>query len=154
MGTRTFPLGRSISGPSTSPVSGGRTGAGAGWNPWQSDPPEPVASRRQKADERPSPIKALLGGNSNDALVPLVSTRGLPVIATARQRLIGVIDELWPEIDGGDVRVFSDSIVRLAISHVTAPDTGPDNGPDRVARDVSAVLRPFVEQALERAGLP
>jgi AcrR family transcriptional regulator len=87
-------------------------------------------------------VKAVLQGH--DELLPLVTTRGLPVIQVAEEVLTEVIGELWPEIKTADVRLFAASIVRLAISHVTAPTTDPDT----TVQDLTRLLSPFVAHAL------
>ncbi len=88
-------------------------------------------------------VKAILSGEHNDGLLPLVTTRGLPVIRYATDRLVAVIDELWPGLAARDVRVFAESAVRLAISHATAPGQAADGAVD----DVSHLLQPFIDRA-------
>ncbi len=90
-------------------------------------------------------VKAILSGHDNEGLLPLVTVQGVPVIEFAGDRLVTVISELWPALPHEDVRVFAQSVVRLAISHVTAP-TG---APDRVVDDLVHLLRPFVERAFD-----
>jgi AcrR family transcriptional regulator len=92
-------------------------------------------------------VKAILSGEDNDGLLPLVTTRGLPVIRYATDRLVAVIEELWPRLAPPDVRVFAESVVRLAISHATAAGQAPDRAVD----DVTHLLRPFVERAFAQA---
>jgi AcrR family transcriptional regulator len=92
-------------------------------------------------------VKTILSGDGNDGLLPLVTTHSLPLLDMARSRLAAVVAEVWPSLTGEDLRVFSDSVVRLAISHVTV--AGGD--PYRSARDIAKALGPFAQQAL-RAG--
>ncbi|GLI01026.1 TetR/AcrR family transcriptional regulator [Phytohabitans aurantiacus] len=89
-------------------------------------------------------VKAILQGHAGDELLPLVTTQGLPVIQVAERALTDVIAELWPQIQADDARLFAGSIVRLAISHVTAP-TGT---PDATVKDIVRLLTPFAVQAL------
>ncbi|MFG1928340.1 TetR family transcriptional regulator [Cryptosporangium sp. NPDC048952] len=84
-------------------------------------------------------VKAILSG---DDLLPLVTTQGLPVIEMARERLIAVIGVHWPFLDAGDVRLFAETVARLAISHATVA-TGD------AAHDISRVLRPFITQVFD-----
>ncbi|MEJ3750315.1 TetR family transcriptional regulator [Actinomycetes bacterium KLBMP 9797] len=89
-------------------------------------------------------VKAILRGHASDDLLPLVTTQGLPVIQTAEQALTEVIAELWPQIRAEDARLFAGSIVRLAISHITAPTSTPET----TVKDILRLLTPFVAQAL------
>jgi AcrR family transcriptional regulator len=91
-------------------------------------------------------VKAILQGHAGDELLPLVTTQGLPVIQAAEQALTDVIAELWPRIQADDARLFAGSIVRLAISHVTAPTSTPE----ATVKDIVRLLTPFAVQALNR----
>ena len=88
-------------------------------------------------------VKAILSGHDNDGLLPLVTVQALPVIQFAGDRLVTVISELWPALRQEDVRVFAESVIRLAISHATAPSAASDRAVD----DLVHLLRPFVERA-------
>jgi AcrR family transcriptional regulator len=92
-------------------------------------------------------VKAILGGGDNDGLLPLVTIQGLPLIRYATDRLARLIDELWPRLAPPDVRLFAESVVRLAISHATAAA----HAADRAVDDLTRLLSPFVEDALARA---
>jgi AcrR family transcriptional regulator len=89
-------------------------------------------------------IKAILQGHPGNELLPLITTQALPVIRAAEELLTGVIGELWPQIRTDDARLFAASIVRLAISHITAPTSDPET----TVKDISRLLTPFVVQAL------
>jgi AcrR family transcriptional regulator len=89
-------------------------------------------------------VKAVLTGPVGNELLPLVTTQALPVIQIAEDLLTDVIAELWPAFRAEDARLFAGSIVRLAISHVTAPTTSPETA----VRDLTRLLAPFVSQAM------
>lgn len=89
-------------------------------------------------------VKAITQGESSGGLLPLITTHGRPVLELAQTRLAATIHELWPVFTADDVRLFADSVVRLAISHLTTA-TG---GPDAATRDISRVLTPFIRDAL------
>jgi AcrR family transcriptional regulator len=89
-------------------------------------------------------IKMLLSDDGTGGMLPFVTTQGLPVVAWATARLVAVIEDGWPQAAAADVVLLSESLVRLAISHITAP-AGP---PDRTAAAVADLLGPFVEKAL------
>ena len=95
-----------------------------------------------------SMVKAILSGEDNSGLLPLVTTRGLPVIRFATERLVSLIDELWPGLSALDVRVFAESVIRLAISHGTAAGQATDPA----VEDLAHLFRPFIERAFGRGG--
>jgi AcrR family transcriptional regulator len=89
-------------------------------------------------------IKVLLSDDGTGGMLPFVTTQGLPVVAWATARLATVIEDGWPQAAKEDVALLSESLVRLAISHITAP--GRD--PQETAAAVAKLLGPFVEKAL------
>ncbi len=89
-------------------------------------------------------IKILLSDDGTGGMLPFVTTQGLPVLAWATTRLASVIEEGWPQAAKADVALLSESLVRLAISHITAPAESPE----KTAAAVADLLGPFVERAL------
>ncbi|GIF23042.1 AcrR family transcriptional regulator [Actinoplanes tereljensis] len=87
-------------------------------------------------------IKGILAGDGG--LLPLVTTAGLPVRQVAVDHLVAAIGEYWPALDHGDVLLFAETIVRLAISHATGPSADPQTS----VRDVMRVLSPFIQQVV------
>jgi hypothetical protein len=77
-------------------------------------------------------------------LLRFVTSLGMPVVLWASARLGEVIREGWPQAPPEDVRLLAESLVRLAISYVTAP-SGP---PETMAVQASELLGPFIERAL------
>jgi AcrR family transcriptional regulator len=90
-------------------------------------------------------VKGILSGDSS--LLPLVTTESGPVLQVAIERLVGVIGLHWPTLDPADVRLFAETIVRLAISHATVASAEVES----TVRDVVRVLTPFIQQVVERA---
>jgi AcrR family transcriptional regulator len=89
-------------------------------------------------------IKMLLSDDGTGGMLPFVTTQGLPVVAWATARLAATIEDGWPQAAKSDVVLLAESLVRLAISHITAP-AGP---PRKTAVAVADLLGPFVEKAL------
>jgi len=80
-------------------------------------------------------------------MLPFVTTQGMPVVQWATARLTATIEEGWPEAPAAKARLLAESLVRLAISHVTAPgDT-----PEATAAAASDLLGPFIDEALGTA---
>jgi AcrR family transcriptional regulator len=93
-------------------------------------------------------IRILLSDDGTGGMLPFVTTQGMPVVQWATARLAAVIEEGWPQAPAADVRLLSESLVRLAISYVTAPGESPD----ATAASVADLLGPFIDRALGRAG--
>jgi AcrR family transcriptional regulator len=89
-------------------------------------------------------IRTLLGDDGSGGMLPFVTTQGLPVVQWATARLAAVIEEGWPQAPKADVQLLSESLVRLAISHIT----GPGGSPETTAASVADLLGPFIDRAL------
>jgi AcrR family transcriptional regulator len=89
-------------------------------------------------------IRMLLSDDGTGGMLPFVTTQGMPVVQWATVRLGTVIEEGWPQAAAADVRLLSESLVRLAISHITAPGESPE----ATAASVADLLGPFIDRAL------
>lgn len=76
-------------------------------------------------------VKAVVHGD--DALLPLVTSRGEPVLIAVRERLGRALAKRWPEY--GDATLACDAVARLVVSHLVLP-LAPD---DQVARDIALI---------------
>jgi AcrR family transcriptional regulator len=92
-------------------------------------------------------IRILLSDDGTGGMLPFVTTQGLPVVQWATNRLGATIEEGWPQAPKEDVRLLSESLVRLAISYIT----GPSDTPDSTATAVARLLGPFIDTALGTA---
>ncbi|MGB7587581.1 MAG: TetR family transcriptional regulator [Solirubrobacterales bacterium] len=91
-------------------------------------------------------VRILLSDDGTGGLLPFVTTQGMPVVQWATGRLTIVIQEGWPEAPADKAKLLADSLVRLAISYVTAPG----DAPDKTAAQASELLGPFIDEALGR----
>jgi AcrR family transcriptional regulator len=89
-------------------------------------------------------IRILLSDDGTGGMLPFVTTQGMPVVQWATARLATTIEEGWPQAPKADVRLLSESLVRLAISYITAPSESPD----ATAAAVADLLGPFIDRAL------
>lgn len=89
-------------------------------------------------------IRILLSDDGPGGMLPFVTTQGMPVVQWATARLAGVIEEGWPQAAKADVDLLSESLVRLAISYITAPSESPQT----TASSVADLLGPFIDRAL------
>jgi AcrR family transcriptional regulator len=92
-------------------------------------------------------IRAVTASESGDELLPLLTTRGGPLVTEITDRLAALLLESWGELGTGDAQVVADCLVRLAISHAALPA----GHPAETAATLARVLGPFVD-ALPGAG--
>jgi AcrR family transcriptional regulator len=97
----------------------------------------------QTAGEDPL-IHVLLSDDGTGGMLPFVTTQGTPVLEWATTRLTGAIQEGWPGSPEAETRLLAESLVRLAISYVTAPSGSPET----TAASAVALLGPFIDRAL------
>ena len=67
------------------------------------------------------------------SLLPLLTTRGEPLIGRAADIFGSWVTEQWPGTDGDDTRLMVESVVRLALSHILTPTLPPSEVADRLA---------------------
>jgi AcrR family transcriptional regulator len=89
-------------------------------------------------------VRILLSDDGTAGLLPFVTTQGMPVVQWATARLTATIEQGWPEAPTAKVRLLAEALVRLAISHVTAPTDAPDT----IAAGTGELLGPFIDDAL------
>ncbi len=89
-------------------------------------------------------IHVLLSDDGTGGMLPFVTTQGTPVLEWATQRLTAAIQEGWPGAPEAETRLLAESLVRLAISYVTAPSGSPET----TAESVVALLGPYIDRAL------
>ncbi|HWM63780.1 MAG TPA: TetR family transcriptional regulator [Solirubrobacterales bacterium] len=89
-------------------------------------------------------VRILLSDDGTGGMLPFVTTQGMPVVQWATARLSATIEEGWPEAPPAKARLLAEALVRLAISHITAPgDT-----PEATAAATGELLGPFIDEAL------
>jgi AcrR family transcriptional regulator len=89
-------------------------------------------------------IRVLLSDDGTGGMLPFVTTQGMPVVVFATARLFETISAGWPEAPAEKMQLLAESLVRLAISHVTAPSAEPE----RTAAQTGELLGPFIDRAL------
>lgn len=89
-------------------------------------------------------VRVLLSDDGTGGMLPFVTTQGVPVVIWATARLFSVIQEVWPQAPADKTQVLAESLVRLAISYVTAPS----GSPEKTAAATGELLGPFIDRAL------
>jgi AcrR family transcriptional regulator len=93
-------------------------------------------------------VRLMLSDDGTGGMLPLVTTQGMPVVQWATARLTAVIQEGWPQAPAAKSQLLAESLVRLAISHVTAPGGLPET----TAAATGELLGPFIDEALGVSG--
>jgi len=89
-------------------------------------------------------VRIMLSDDGTGGMLPFVTTQGMPVVQWATARLTATIEAGWPEAPAAKVALLAESLVRLAISYITAPG-GP---PEKTATQAGELLGPFIDDAL------
>jgi AcrR family transcriptional regulator len=89
-------------------------------------------------------IRILLSDDGTGGMLPFVTTQGRPVVEWSSARIAAVIQECWPKAPAVDSRLLAESLVRLAISYVTAPSDSPKTTATAAVR----LLGPFIDKVL------
>jgi AcrR family transcriptional regulator len=89
-------------------------------------------------------VRILLSDDGTGGMLPFVTTQGMPVVQWATARLQATIQEGWPQAPVDKTALLAESLVRLAISYITAP-SGP---PETTASQAGELLGPFIDRAL------
>jgi|SRR6187549_282161 len=93
-------------------------------------------------------VRIVISDDGAGGMLPFVTTQGMPVVQWATARLTATIEEGWPQAPPEKARLLAEALVRLAISHVTAPGEAPA----ATAASTSELLGPFIDEALGTSG--
>lgn len=87
-------------------------------------------------------IREAIAGSGE--MLPLLTTRGRPLVLGAAERLAVAILARWPQAAPHDAALLAECLVRLGISHVALP-AGPAG---MTAASIAQLLGPYIERAL------
>jgi AcrR family transcriptional regulator len=93
-------------------------------------------------------VRILLSDDGTGGMLPLVTTRSMPVVAWASARLTATMRDGWPQASEHDAQLLAETLVRLAISYVTVPK----GEPAATAKAAAELLGPYIERALGESG--
>ncbi len=93
-------------------------------------------------------VRILLSDDGTGGMLPFVTTQGMPVVHWATARLTTTIEVGWPQAPSAKVKLLAESLVRLAISYITAPSDAPET----TAAKAGELLGPFIDDALGSVG--
>lgn len=86
----------------------------------------------------------IVGPNPHRDLMGIVTIDGTPIMQRAAEGLAEILAMSWAQVRRADAQIAAGVLVRLAFSHLTMPIEGPEEA----AREVSAVLSPFLARAV------
>jgi AcrR family transcriptional regulator len=89
-------------------------------------------------------VRMMLSDDGTGGMLPFVTTQGMPVVQWATARLSAVIQEGWPQAPVEKTQLLAESLVRLAISYITAPTESTE----ATAAAARELLGPFIDEAL------
>ncbi|HRD10686.1 MAG TPA: TetR family transcriptional regulator [Mycobacterium sp.] len=73
--------------------------------------------------------------DGDTSLLPLLTTRGEPLMTQAVQMVQEWVSEQWPGLPNGDVRLMAESVARIGFSHIVTPTAATAD----IARDLALV---------------
>ena len=73
--------------------------------------------------------------DGDTSLLPLLTTRGEPLMTQAVQMVEDWVSEQWPGLPDGDVRLMAESVARIGFSHIVTPTAATAD----IARDLALV---------------
>jgi AcrR family transcriptional regulator len=88
-------------------------------------------------------VRRFLSEDGADGMLPLVTTRGRPVVEGAVARLEEIVISCWPHVQRVHVSLLAECIVRLAISYAILPA----GKATMTAASVVTLLGPYLERA-------
>jgi AcrR family transcriptional regulator len=89
-------------------------------------------------------VRAMTSREGSEELLPLVTTRGGPLIERVTDHLTELFLETWPRLTRADAAPVADALVRLAISYAALPSGAPADTATAIAR----LLGPRVDELL------
>ncbi|WP_019204115.1 TetR family transcriptional regulator [Tsukamurella sp. 1534] len=86
----------------------------------------------------------IVGPNPHRDLMGIVTVDGTPILKRASAGLAEILVLSWAQARRDDAQLAAGVLVRLAFSHLTMPLEGPEEA----AKEVSAVVSPYLERAV------
>jgi AcrR family transcriptional regulator len=86
-------------------------------------------------------LLTVLTADGDDEFLPLLTSRGAPVVDTARARLGAALRDARPDLDVATTDDLAEAAVRLALSHIVLPLRSTDEAAAQIARIVETTCR-------------
>ena len=89
-------------------------------------------------------VRAITSTDGSEELLPLVTTRGGPLLERATRHLTDLLIDTWPQVRAAQAEPVADALVRLAISYAALPA----GEPAETARTIAEILGPSIDGAM------
>ena len=89
-------------------------------------------------------VRAITSTDGSEELLPLVTTRGGPLLERTTAHLTGLLVETWPGLRRAQASTVADVITRLAISYAALPA----GEPAATAATIAEIVGPAIDEAL------
>jgi hypothetical protein len=89
-------------------------------------------------------VRAIISTEGGEELLPLVTTRGGPLLERATGHLADLLVDTWPRLRLAQAAPIADALVRLAISYAALPA----GEPAATAATIAEILGPSIDQAV------
>ncbi|OXM45712.1 TetR/AcrR family transcriptional regulator [Amycolatopsis alba DSM 44262] len=86
-------------------------------------------------------VAAALGTGTGEDLLPLLTTKGEPILTAATEVAAGQYREFEPSLSPESAALLAETVVRLSLSHLVMPT----HSADEAATSVVAVLAPSIQ---------
>ncbi len=83
-------------------------------------------------------VKAVLLDDSG--LLPFLTTRAEPLLATARAQMIATFAERWPGLPGDEVELAAETVTRLVVSYLVLPSDAADASAEAIAARIAHLV--------------
>lgn len=95
-------------------------------------------------------VAAALGTEAAEDLLPLLTTKGEPILTAAADLAAGQYRELEPGLSAEAAALLAETVVRLSLSHLVLPTHSATEAADAVTAVVEPAIRQFVHNGVTR----
>lgn len=88
-------------------------------------------------------VAAIIGTPEAEDLLPLLTTKGAPVLHASIEHVRGELRTRAPALPAEQAALLAETVVRLAISYLLLPEGDPEHAADSVCAVVAPALRQY-----------
>lgn len=95
-------------------------------------------------------VAAALGTEAGEDLLPLLTSRGEPILTAAAELAAEQYREFEPELTAGAAALLAETVVRLSLSHLVLSTHSAAEAADAVTAVMAPAIRQFVHNGVNR----
>jgi AcrR family transcriptional regulator len=95
-------------------------------------------------------VAAALGTEAGEDLLPLLTTKGEPILTAAADLAAEQYQELEPGLSAESAALLAETVVRLSLSHLVLPTHSATEAADAVTAVLAPAIRQFVHNGVTR----